>query len=184
MFVLEDGNHGGGSEDPLQDLFLLCAVAAGLKQPQRVVQDYLVKLLNGGIGPLFGLTVERFDLFDDIDPQRVHITVQFVAVSGSAKWDVQQAIVNRIEQACVRCCLPDPKGPGGTVAAMGFVLALLDREHGLLNSLNLTSLWSVALLAVGLRHWTGQGWVASSVAALLPFVLVYAAWALKIVAGA
>lgn len=55
--------------------------------------------------------------------------------------------------------------------------------HGLLNSLNLTSLWSVALLAIGLRHWTGQGWPASIVAALLPFTLVYAAWALRIVAG-
>lgn len=55
--------------------------------------------------------------------------------------------------------------------------------YGLLNSLNLTSLWSIALLAIGLRRWTGRSWGVAIGAALLPFAATYAAWALKIVVG-
>ena len=56
--------------------------------------------------------------------------------------------------------------------------------QGLLNSINLTTLWSIGLLAFGLHLWTGRKVSAAVGAATLPFAAVYALWALKIVAGA
>lgn len=54
--------------------------------------------------------------------------------------------------------------------------------HGLLNSLSLTTVWSVGLLAIGLRNWTGRSWPITIAAALLPFAATYGGWALKIAA--
>ena len=53
--------------------------------------------------------------------------------------------------------------------------------HGLASSLNLTTLWTVGLLAFGLQLWTRRGWAQAITTAMLPFVVVYGAWALKIV---
>ncbi len=56
--------------------------------------------------------------------------------------------------------------------------------RGLLDSINLTTLWSAGLLAYGLRLWTDRPWSTVIPAALLPFAVVYGAWAARIVAGA
>ena len=53
--------------------------------------------------------------------------------------------------------------------------------HGWASSLNLTTLWTVGLLAFGLRLWTQRGWPHAIATSLLPFAAVYGAWALKIV---
>lgn len=63
-----------------------------------------------------------------------------------------------------------------------FHLSLGDAWMGLVNSLNLTTIWSVALTAIGLRAWTGRSTVFCIVMALLPLVVVYGIWAVKITA--
>ena len=55
--------------------------------------------------------------------------------------------------------------------------------HGWASSLNLTTLWTVGLLAFGLRLWTQRDWMQAIATALLPFAVVYGAWALKIAVG-
>lgn len=61
-----------------------------------------------------------------------------------------------------------------------FHLSLGDAWMGLVNSLNLTMIWSAALTAVGLNAWTGRSTAFCVVMALLPLVVVYGAWAVKI----
>ena len=48
------------------------------------------------------------------------------------------------------------------------------------NSLDLTSLWTVALAAIGLKAWTGRSTGACALVAVLPYVLIYGIWAAKI----
>jgi hypothetical protein len=49
------------------------------------------------------------------------------------------------------------------------------------SNLDLTSLWTMALAAIGLKAWTGRSTAACTFAAVLPDVLVYGIWAAKIV---
>jgi hypothetical protein len=49
------------------------------------------------------------------------------------------------------------------------------------SNLDLTSLWTMALAAIGLKAWTGRSTAACTFAAVLPYVLVYGIWAAKIV---
>ncbi|MFP7722607.1 YIP1 family protein [Lysobacter sp. A3-1-A15] len=65
-----------------------------------------------------------------------------------------------------------------------FGLEAVSPWHGILSSLNLTTLWTIGLLAFGLHVWTGRSWAQAVPAAVLPFAAVYAAWALKIATGA
>lgn len=46
-------------------------------------------------------------------------------------------------------------------------------------SVDLTSLWSIALAILGLKAWTGRGTGTCAVAAVLPWVIVYGLWAAK-----
>lgn len=48
----------------------------------------------------------------------------------------------------------------------------------LLESIDLTSLWSWTLLVVGYRRWTNRGWIQSALSTLVPAVGIYAVWAL------
>lgn len=51
------------------------------------------------------------------------------------------------------------------------------RFASLLDSIDLTSLWTWALLVVGFRQWTGKGWAGSIVAVAIPLVAIYGTWA-------
>ena len=56
----------------------------------------------------------------------------------------------------------------------------LDASHPLstmLDSLDLTSLWTWALLVLGYHTWTGRGWGASIAIVLAPMVTIYGLWA-------
>jgi hypothetical protein len=48
------------------------------------------------------------------------------------------------------------------------------------NGLDLTSLWTMALAAIGLKAWTGRSTAACTFVAVLPYVLIYGIWAAKI----
>jgi len=48
------------------------------------------------------------------------------------------------------------------------------------NSFDLTSLWTMALAAIGLKAWTGRSTAACTFVAVLPYVLIYGIWAAKI----
>lgn len=52
---------------------------------------------------------------------------------------------------------------------------------GLCSSVDLISLWAIALAAIGWRSWTGNGWPVAVLVAALPSVLIYGIWALFIV---
>lgn len=49
------------------------------------------------------------------------------------------------------------------------------------NSLDLTSLWSIALTAIGFKVWTGRSTGACVTVAVLPYAIIYGIWAAKIV---
>jgi hypothetical protein len=49
------------------------------------------------------------------------------------------------------------------------------------NSLDLTSLWSIALAVIGLKAWTGRSTAACFTVAVLPYAIIYGIWAAKIV---
>ncbi|MES3023328.1 MAG: YIP1 family protein [Pseudomonadota bacterium] len=53
---------------------------------------------------------------------------------------------------------------------------------GLAGSVDLTVLWTIALSVVGLRVWTGRALATCVTISLLPWLLIYGAWAAKIVA--
>lgn len=61
---------------------------------------------------------------------------------------------------------------------------LLFRTDGafanMLNALSLPQLWSLALLALAYRQWTGKSPGAAFALALLPYLLIYALWAAAI----
>lgn len=44
-------------------------------------------------------------------------------------------------------------------------------------SLNLFYLWSILLAAIGIRRWTGTGWLRAGLIAAAPYVLVFGLWA-------
>lgn len=47
---------------------------------------------------------------------------------------------------------------------------------GFLDNINLTTLWSLALAAFGLRVWSGRSWAVCTAVALLPSVCIYGLW--------
>lgn len=49
--------------------------------------------------------------------------------------------------------------------------------QSLTDSINLLSLWSLALLVMGVRKWTRRSTVGASVVVLLPYAIIYALWA-------
>jgi hypothetical protein len=59
-------------------------------------------------------------------------------------------------------------------------LPLSDPWASLAGSLDLTSVWSIALAVIGLNAWTGRPTATCVIVALLPYVLVYGLWAAKI----
>lgn len=54
----------------------------------------------------------------------------------------------------------------------------------LLSSINVTTAWNVALLALGLRIWTQRPVATCVAAAVAPFAIVYLAWAARVILGA
>lgn len=50
------------------------------------------------------------------------------------------------------------------------------RFKGLVDGLDLTIVWSWALLVIGYRNWTSRSWVASALVVLSPVVIIYGAW--------
>jgi hypothetical protein len=48
----------------------------------------------------------------------------------------------------------------------------------LLDSIDLTSLWTWGLLVLGYRLWTGRSWAQSSMIVLVPVVAIFGTWAL------
>lgn len=78
----------------------------------------------------------------------------------------------------------------GQVAAeslnLGSLAALLRLEAdspwmGLASSLDFTVVWSLVLSVIGLKVWTGRSTSTCAWVALLPFVVIYGLWTLKIV---
>jgi hypothetical protein len=53
----------------------------------------------------------------------------------------------------------------------------LDSGNRLLQSINLPQFWSMALLVMGYKNWTGASMVKSAVITLAPFILIYGVWA-------
>jgi hypothetical protein len=51
----------------------------------------------------------------------------------------------------------------------------------LANGIDLTSLWSIALAAIGFKAWTGRSTAACVTVAVLPYAIIYGIWAAKIV---
>ena len=51
---------------------------------------------------------------------------------------------------------------------------------GLANSIDLVSLWSIALATIGLKAWTGRTTATCMMTASLPWVLFYGLWVAKI----
>jgi hypothetical protein len=49
-----------------------------------------------------------------------------------------------------------------------------------MNSLDLTSIWTFALAAIGLKAWTGRSTGTCVFVAALPYVVIYGLWAVKI----
>ncbi|QNM98341.1 YIP1 family protein [Chitinimonas koreensis] len=50
----------------------------------------------------------------------------------------------------------------------------------LLNAIDLLSLWSIALTAIGWRQWSRGSWTAAIIVALLPLLVIFGGWALAI----
>ena len=47
-----------------------------------------------------------------------------------------------------------------------------------LNSLDLVTVWTWALLALGFRQWTGSSWLQSAIVVLAPVAVIYGSWGL------
>ena len=54
----------------------------------------------------------------------------------------------------------------------------LHSNNALLQNLSLPQFWSMALLVVGYRHFTGTNWTRASIATLAPYAVIYGIWAL------
>ena len=53
---------------------------------------------------------------------------------------------------------------------------------GLLNALNVLTIWSIVVAVIGYRRWTGKGLGTSVFIVLLPYLLVFGGWALFVAA--
>lgn len=56
-------------------------------------------------------------------------------------------------------------------------LLQIDTRSTLLQQLNLTQFWSMALLVMGYRQWTGKSMLSAALVTLTPYVLIYGIWA-------
>ncbi|GLR13062.1 hypothetical protein GCM10007907_18520 [Chitinimonas prasina] len=54
------------------------------------------------------------------------------------------------------------------------------RWYSLATSVDLLSIWSMGLAAVGLRSWTGSSWTSAIIVAALPSVVIYGIWAVVV----
>ena len=79
----------------------------------------------------------------------------------------------------------------GHVAAEGLNIASLSaltgmastsRWYGIASSIDPTVIWATVLTVIGLKVWTGRSTAACVTVALLPAIVIYGLWALKIVA--
>lgn len=56
-------------------------------------------------------------------------------------------------------------------------LLQLETSSTLLQQFNLAQIWSMALLVLGYRDWTGKSMLAAAIITLTPYMLVYGIWA-------
>ncbi|MEH6459328.1 YIP1 family protein [Chitinimonas sp. JJ19] len=54
------------------------------------------------------------------------------------------------------------------------------RWYALATSVDLLSIWSMGLAAIGLRSWTGSSWTSAIIVAALPSVVIYGIWAVVV----
>ena len=69
------------------------------------------------------------------------------------------------------------------MVSLNYLLLHLPLSHpwaSFAGSLDLTSLWTMALATIGLKAWTGRSTGACALVAVLPYVLIYGIWAAKI----
>lgn len=76
-----------------------------------------------------------------------------------------------------------PDQPMGMMGYASLNNLLLDlppghRWYNLALNINLFTLWSVVLAAIGIRTWTNTSWAKAGLIAALPWVLVFGVWAL------
>jgi hypothetical protein len=70
------------------------------------------------------------------------------------------------------------------MVSLNYLLFHLPASHawaGLVGNIDLTSFWTIALAAIGLKAWTGRPMGTCAAVAILPYLLVYGLWAAKIV---
>lgn len=56
-------------------------------------------------------------------------------------------------------------------------LLQIETSSTLLQQFNLAQIWSMALVVLGYRHWTGKSMLAAAITTLAPYILVYGIWA-------
>jgi hypothetical protein len=64
--------------------------------------------------------------------------------------------------------------------ALALGLAPGERGYALASGLNLFYLWSIGLVAVAARHWSGLDWGRALLLGALPYLLVFGVWALLV----
>jgi hypothetical protein len=64
-----------------------------------------------------------------------------------------------------------------SVNALALGLAPGERGYSLASGLNLFYLWSIGLVAVAARQWSGLDWGRALLLGALPYLLVFGVWA-------
>jgi hypothetical protein len=59
-----------------------------------------------------------------------------------------------------------------------FQLPVTSAWHGLLNAINLTTIWACVVAVIGLQRWTGRSTATCAFIVLLPPVVIFGGWAL------
>jgi len=65
-----------------------------------------------------------------------------------------------------------------TLNQLLFHLPTANPWAGLLNAINLTSIWATVVAVIGLRQWTGKRLGTSIFIVLLPQLVIYGGWAI------
>jgi hypothetical protein len=68
------------------------------------------------------------------------------------------------------------------IVSLNYLLFHLPMTHpwaGLVGSLDLSTVWSIALAVIGLKAWTGRSTGTCVTVAVLPYVIIYGLWAAK-----
>jgi hypothetical protein len=68
---------------------------------------------------------------------------------------------------------------GLNLLSLNFLIAHLPADHawaGLMNSLSLTTFWTMFLTFVGFRVWTDRSAVSCAIATAIPFAVIYGIW--------